>query len=98
MISKRGFISLGRWEAFSLIALLCIAMPLKYVYGYPMAVRVVGMLHGILFMAYVGAAVLFAKKDGWGFPKLIRCWVASCVPFGTLLFERELVAPELNGR
>ena len=90
MISKRGFISLGRWEAMSLIVLLAIAMPLKYVYGYPLAVRVVGTLHGVLFMAYVGIALVFARHDGWGVAKLMRCWIASCLPFGTLFFEREL--------
>lgn len=90
MISKRGFITLGRWEALSLIALLAIAMPLKYVMGYPVAVRVVGTAHGFLFMAYVAVAFLFARREGWGMPKLLRCWVASCLPFGTLVFEREL--------
>lgn len=92
MISMRGFISLGRWEAVSLLVLLAIAMPLKYVYGYPLAVRVVGSLHGLLFMAYVGIAVVFARRDAWGLPKLVRCCIASCLPFGTLVFERELVA------
>ena len=90
MISKRGFISLGRWEAVSLILLLGIAMPLKYIWGYPLAVRLVGTLHGVLFMAYVAAAAVYARRDGWSLPKLARCWVASCLPFGTLFFEREL--------
>jgi integral membrane protein len=94
MISKRGFISLGRWEAVSLIVLLGIAMPLKYVYGYPLAVRVVGALHGLLFMAYVGIAALYARRDSWGLFKLVRCWIASCLPCGTLVFERELVDRE----
>lgn len=90
MISKRGFISLGRWEALSLILLLGIAMPLKYIWGYPLAVRLVGTLHGVLFMAYVAVALVFARRDRWSLPKLVRCWVASCLPFGTLFFEREL--------
>jgi integral membrane protein len=90
MISKRGFISLGRWEAMSLILLLGIAIPLKYLFGLPLAVRIVGSLHGVLFLAYVAIAVVVAKREGWGAAKLIRCWVASCVPCGTLLFEREL--------
>jgi len=51
MISQRSFVSLGRWEAVSLLVLLGIAMPVTYVYGYPMAVRVVGAVHGVLFMA-----------------------------------------------
>ncbi|MEY4669317.1 MAG: hypothetical protein RL518_2016 [Pseudomonadota bacterium] len=90
MFSKRGFITLGRWEAFSLIALLGVAMPLKYVYGYPLAVRVVGTAHGLLFMAYVVAAFALSRRDRWSFVKLFWCWGASCLPFGTLLFERQL--------
>jgi integral membrane protein len=90
MMSKHGFISLGRWEALSLIILLGIAMPLKYLMGYPLAVRVVGSLHGILFMAYVAVALLFARREGWSAMNLVRCWIASCLPFGTLVFEREL--------
>jgi integral membrane protein len=90
MISKRFFISLGRWEAFSLLALLCVAMPLKYVYGMPMAVRIVGSAHGFLFTGYIAAALVIARAEAWGFAKLIRCGVASCLPFGTFLFEREL--------
>ena len=90
MISKRGFISLGRWEALSLIVLLGVAMPLKYIWDYPLGVRVVGTLHGLLFMAYVAVAAAFARRNQWGIPKLFRCWVASCLPLGTLFFEREL--------
>ena len=90
MISKSGFITLGRWEAASLIALLCIAMPLKYLLGYPLAVRIIGSLHGILFLGYALAALSLAQEDRWGWDKLARCFVASCLPFGTLWFEREL--------
>ena len=40
-------------EALSLFALLFIAMPLKYVWGNPEYVRVIGMAHGLLFVAYI---------------------------------------------
>ncbi len=90
MISKRSFVILGRWEAVSLLILLCIAMPLKYALGYPTAVRVVGAAHGVLFLGYVGAALLIAREGKWGWGKLARCLVASCLPCGTFVFEREL--------
>ena len=90
MISKRGFITLGRWEAGSLITLMFIAMPLKYLLDYPLAVRIVGSLHGILFLGYVLAALSVAQEEEWGWGKLIRCLVLSCLPFGTFWFEREL--------
>jgi integral membrane protein len=90
MLSMRQFIILGRWEAFSLLFLMGIAMPLKYVYGLPGAVRVVGMAHGILFIVYCAAALALSREQQWPLPKLIRCWIASCLPFGTFFFEREL--------
>jgi integral membrane protein len=90
MVSKRSFIHLGRWEALSLLVLLCIAMPLKYLYDMPVAVRIVGAAHGVLFLGYIGAALVVARAEAWGLAKLIRCGVASCLPFGTFIFEREL--------
>lgn len=92
MISKRGFVILGRWEAVSLLVLLCVAMPLKYVWGYPVGVRVVGSAHGFLFLGYVFAALSIAQHDRWGWMKLARCLIASCLPCGTFFFERELRA------
>ena len=38
------------WEGVSFLVLLGVAMPLKYLAGWPLAVRVVGMAHGILFI------------------------------------------------
>lgn len=90
MVSKRSFIHLGRWEALSLLLLLCVAMPLKYLFDSPMAVRIVGTAHGFLFMAYIAAALVLARVEAWGLAKLIRCGIASCLPFGTFIFEREL--------
>jgi integral membrane protein len=90
MLSMRHFIILGRWEACSLLLLMGVAMPLKYMYGLPEAVRVVGMAHGLLFMAYCAAALEISRSEKWAFAKLLRCWIASCLPLGTFFFEREL--------
>lgn len=46
--------SIGILEAISFILLLGIAMPLKYLFGQPELVRIVGMAHGILWVLYVG--------------------------------------------
>ena len=92
MISIQRFITLGRWEGTSLLLLMGVAMPLKYMFDYPAAVRVVGMAHGILFLAYCAAALLVARKEQWGISKIARCLIASCLPFGTFVFERELRA------
>ncbi|HET7817818.1 MAG TPA: DUF3817 domain-containing protein, partial [Bacteroidia bacterium] len=46
------FLKVGLAEGLSFIILLAIAMPLKYFAGIPAAVRIVGMLHGLLFIAF----------------------------------------------
>ena len=39
-------------EGISFIVLLLIAMPMKYIWGMPNAVTVVGMVHGVLFLLW----------------------------------------------
>ena len=41
------------FEGSTLVILVCVAMPLKYMAGMPMAVRVTGMIHGVLFLLFL---------------------------------------------
>lgn len=43
---------IGFLEALSFLILLLIAMPLKYIWGQPEAVKIVGSAHGGLFLLY----------------------------------------------
>ncbi|MCU0399360.1 MAG: DUF3817 domain-containing protein [Cyclobacteriaceae bacterium] len=63
--------------------LLLIAMPLKYYFDLPMAVKVTGWIHGVLFMLYI-AAVLFAiKAMAWNWFSVLVALAAS-IPLITL--------------
>ena len=81
-------------EGISYLVLLLVAMPLKYLAGLPLAVRVVGLLHGLLFIALVvltlRAMRLRSKPFKWG----VRIAIASIVPFGTFFLDRELGADD----
>jgi integral membrane protein len=79
----------GKIEGLSLLALLFVAMPIKYMAGEPIYVRYVGMAHGILFLDYVFLAFLVAAREQWSKTTLIICLILSCVPFGTFYFERK---------
>lgn len=68
--------------------LLGIAMPLKYIWGQALAVRIVGMAHGILFLCYCAFAFALAVRDGWGAKTLAFAWIASILPFGPFVFDR----------
>ena len=81
-------------EGISYLVLLLVAMPLKYLAGMPLAVRVVGLLHGLLFIALVvltlRAMRTRSKPFGWG----LRIAIASIVPFGTFFLDRDLGADD----
>ena len=87
MILNKVFHWVGWTEGASYLILLLIAMPLKYVWDKPEMVKVVGMAHGLLWLAYIGAAFAMYDKYDWGFKKLGWAAVASLLPFGPFVFE-----------
>jgi integral membrane protein len=76
-------------EGISFLVLLGIAMPLKYMASYPGPVRVVGMIHGILFVGYVIFLALTYFEYRWSFWKTTLAFVASLVPFGTFYADKK---------
>lgn len=80
----------GRLEAISFIALIGIAMPLKYIAGRPEFVQWTGWAHGVLFIAY-GWLVLNAwRKHRWPILRPILLGIAALLPFGPFLIEKRL--------
>ncbi len=63
-------------------------MSLKYRFGADMAVRVVGMAHGVLFLAYCVTLALAARRLGARLSLL--AFVVSLVPAGTSWLEGRL--------
>jgi integral membrane protein len=76
-------------EGVSFIFLLGIAMPLKYYYDKPNAVKIVGMAHGILFVLYVINLFLVHTKYKWGIGKTTGAFIASLIPFGTFYADKK---------
>ncbi|WP_164019129.1 DUF3817 domain-containing protein [Pyxidicoccus trucidator] len=77
-------------EGLSFIALLFIAMPLKYLAGMPLGVRVVGMVHGLLFVLYLFALLEVAIACRWSLVRVLGAFGASLVPFGNFVLEARL--------
>ena len=80
----------GLLEGISYLVLLGIAMPLKYLAGMPMAVRVAGSLHGALFVLFLIAVWRVWRRADWPFSRVTGALVASVVPFGTFFLDRQL--------
>ncbi len=77
-------------EGYSYLILLFIAMPLKYLLGFAIAVKIAGMLHGVLFMAFVVLLVLSWQEVKWDFKENITFFVASLIPFGTFFTKKRI--------
>lgn len=76
-------------EGVSFLVLLLIAMPLKYFANLPMAVTVVGGLHGILFVSFIILAYLVKEETNKSFGWLFKAFIASIIPFGTFVMDKE---------
>jgi integral membrane protein len=81
---------IGFVEGLSFLILLGIAMPLKYFFGQPETVRVVGMAHGLLFVLYVLLVIQVKIEYGWSFKKMLLALLASVIPFGTFWADAKL--------
>ncbi len=67
--------------------LLLFTMLLKYRFNIPEPNMVVGMAHGVLFIAYVIILLFAARQMRWAFGKMVFAFVLSLVPFGTFYGE-----------
>lgn len=74
-------------EAVSWAGLL-IAMVVKYGFGEPLGVTILGWIHGIVFTAYVVACLVVYGPLRWRFRDLVLGLIASVPPFGSVVFER----------
>ncbi|NCT17975.1 MAG: hypothetical protein COZ75_12685 [Flavobacteriaceae bacterium CG_4_8_14_3_um_filter_34_10] len=76
-------------EGISLLVLLLIAMPLKYIWDAPQMVSTVGMAHGVLFLMYVVFAIMVYSELKWVMKTLAIVMLASIIPFGTFYVEKK---------
>lgn len=76
-------------EGISLLLLLFVAMPLKYIFDLPEFVRVIGMAHGLLFIGYIILATMLKMEESWNNKKFFEVCIASIIPFGTFYMEKK---------
>ena len=95
MMKEQFKTSLGRFrivaflEGCSYLA-FALTMPLKYGFDIPQPNYVVGMAHGVLFMAYVIMTVQLTFEEKWKLMKTFWVLLASLVPFGTFYMDAKL--------
>ncbi|MFK7946065.1 MAG: DUF3817 domain-containing protein [Saprospiraceae bacterium] len=77
-------------EGTSLLLILFVTMPLKYIFDYPQANMIIGMAHGLLFMLYFLAIVRAKIEFDWTWKTFGLAFVASIIPFGTFWADKKI--------
>ena len=77
-------------EGISYLALLFVAMPLKYFAGMPLAVKYTGWAHGLLFVLYVAFVIMCWMEYKWKISKAALVFFASLLPFAPFIVEKRL--------
>lgn len=87
---------LGWLEGASLLLLVFVAVPAKYVFDNPGLVRMVGPIHGILFLLFIFYTISAGIEQGWKFRKTTWKVILACfIPFGTFYINTKIL-PKQN--
>ena len=70
--------------------LVFIAMPLKYFFGEPRPVALVGMMHGFLYMAYIVCTLILAERCRWRPLDAVVILLAGTIPIASFVAERQV--------
>ncbi|WP_447637746.1 DUF3817 domain-containing protein [Flavobacterium microcysteis] len=84
---------IGYIEGLSLLVLLFIAVPLKYAAGNPSLSKIMGPLHGALFLLFIINTISVGVEQQWKFRKTTyKVMLACIIPFGTFYIDRKILS------
>lgn len=79
-------------EGISLLVLVFVAMPLKYIFGNAGWVKNIGPVHGALFLLFVFNALRAGVEQRWKFKETTwKILVACFIPFGTFYIDQKIL-------
>ena len=92
--SKVGRLRLiGFLEGISLLVLLFVAMPLKYMYGIPEFSKVMGTVHGALFLLFIFNTLSVGVEYRWKFKETTwKVLLACMIPLGTFYVDQKILS------
>jgi integral membrane protein len=84
---------IGFLEGISLLVLLFVAMPLKYGFHLPEFSKVMGTVHGALFLLFIFNTLSVGVEQQWKFKTTTwKVLLACIVPFGTFYIDRKILS------
>ncbi len=79
---------INKIEGISFLILVFIAMPLKYMLGYPMATKIAGMIHGLLFVLFVYQLAKTKQEVPLSIKETVFFFILSLIPFGSFYTDK----------
>ena len=86
---KNTFRIVAFLEGVSYLLLLFLAVPIKYNMGDPTYVKLLGMPHGLLFIAYLALSYLLKDEQKWERKSYLIILAASVIPFGAFYIDKK---------
>ncbi|MFD0794296.1 DUF3817 domain-containing protein [Mucilaginibacter litoreus] len=78
-------------EGISLLILLFVAVPVKYIGHNPDLVKALGPVHGTLFLLFIINTVSVGVEQHWKRSVTTKVLLACIVPFGTFYIDRAIL-------
>lgn len=76
----RIFRQIALWEAVSTICLFFFAMPMKYFFATPEAVKIAGSIHGFFVVIFVIMLIMCTVEYKWNWKRTLTYFAVSLVP------------------
>lgn len=83
---------IGFIEGTSLLFLVFIAVPMKYFFQNPSLTKVIGPIHGSLFLLFIINTLSVAVEHNWKFRTTTWKVILACIiPFGTFYIDEKIL-------
>ena len=80
-------------EGISLLTLVFVAVPMKYGFDNPAFVKMMGPIHGALFLLFLFNTLSVGVEQNWKFKEITwKVLLACIIPFGTFYIDRKILS------
>jgi len=84
-------------EGISLLVLVFIAVPFKYLYENPTYTKLLGPIHGVLFLLFIFNTLSVGVEQNWKFKTTTWKIIVACfIPFGTFYIDKQILSKIKN--
>lgn len=84
---------IGYLEGISLLVLIFIAVPMKYYFDNPSLSKMLGPIHGALFLLFIFNTLSVGIEQNWKFNTTTWKVILACfIPFGTFYIDKKILS------